>query len=95
MKIRVSVTVALEESEYFVATAYDGKSQFQVRSLSTTDYDKERRDIYASGVRLTKKGTPYRGGQQMRAWGFVPTKGLPEAIQRGLVDGGVLAPVAG
>lgn len=94
MKIVVSVTVGLDEGEYFEATAYGQKDQFQVESLSTTGRDdgRERTELYASGTRFTKKGTLYKGGQQKRAWAFLKVADLPESIQTGLRDAGVLQP---
>jgi hypothetical protein len=90
MKVRVSVTVMLDESECFEADAYGKKDRFLVECLSITDQHELRSEIYASGTRLTKKGTLYKGGQQKRAWAFLPVKDLPPILRAGLVDAGVL-----
>lgn len=93
MRVQVSVTVHLDEGERFEADVYGGKARnerFEVQMLSASDRDKERKDIYASGVRLTKKGTPYKGGQSARAWGWLPLADLPSAVLDALLASGVV-----
>lgn len=90
MRVLVSVTLHLDEGDRFEAQAYGSKDMFEVHSLSASDRDKERTDIYASGVRLTKKGTPYKGGQQARAWGWLQFTDLPIPVLDALRASGVI-----